>query len=370
MNPLDKKIKVFGVALDSTDLPQKVLAKHAYVNRLAQNLIREDEKFVDPYEGVLNFSKVIKDEKFVKIGKFPIASWLTPRPNVEDYSLIHPLRYQNFTNSGKIKLYADELEKYVKKNILPEVPLMISVDHSMTGGVLSALSKEYVAENIVVIMFDAHFDAIPANISLELAKYAKEHEEGVNTLVPQSADLQYIEEIEINDTYTCASFFDYVISDKIILPENVVLFGCQDYPTEQLQSIEDERVKKYVDYYLSFEKRGMKFIPTNDDAELMIKDLEEFLSEKPKPYIYISLDVDVCMFKEVLAARFMNAIGIDKDIIINALISITKYMETYQSQLIGLDITEIETMVLNKELKKSGRKDRTIELIDEFLANF
>ena len=109
-------IKVFGVAVDSTDLPQKVLAKCSYVNRKAQNLLREDEDFVDPYEGVLKYSKVLSDQKFHKIGKFPVASWLTPRPNVEDYSFLHPLRYQEFTNSGKIKLIADELEEYVEKN--------------------------------------------------------------------------------------------------------------------------------------------------------------------------------------------------------------------------------------------------------------
>jgi len=361
--------KVFGVALDSTDLPQKVLAKCSYVNRLAQDLIKEDEKFVDPYEGVLKFSKILNDEKFLKIGKFPVASWLTPRPNVEDYPLLHPERYQNFTNSGKVQVYAQEVEKFVEKNVLPDIPLMISADHSMTGGVLSALSKKYGAENILVIMFDAHFDAIPANISLELAKYARDHEEEANTLLPQSADLQYIDEIEINDTYTCASFFDYVISDEIVLPENVVLFGCQDYPTEQLQSIEDVRVKNYVDYYLSFEKRGMKFIPAGNDPELMIKKLEEILSQTNKPYIYISLDVDVCSFKEVLAARFMNAIGIDKDLVIEAVKEVQKYILSNKYQLIGLDITEIETVVLNKELKKSGRKDKTIDLIDEFLEH-
>jgi hypothetical protein len=35
--------------------------------------------------------------------------------------------------------------------------------------------------------------------------------------------------------------------------------------------------------------------------------------------------------------------------------------------LIGIDFLEIDTYVLGRELKKSGRKDQTVEVIDEFL---
>ena len=42
-------------------------------------------------------------------------------------------------------------------------------------------------------------------------------------------------------------------------------------------------------------------------------------------------------------------------------------MEIKKCELIGLDFLEIDTYILGRELKKSGRIDRTAEVIDEFL---
>ena len=216
METQKKKIKVFGAALDPNDDPMKILAKCAYINRLAQNLIDPEKDFLDPYDGILKYSKVLQQENFIKMGKFPVESWLTPRPNVEDYHKLDPRVFQEFSNSGNLGEYSIKMEGFIRDNILPDIPLMIGVDHSLTGGVLGALSEEYGAENILIVIFDAHFDAIPASISKELAEYAKEHEEVVKTLIPITLDLEDIKEIEINDTYTCASFLDHIISDKII----------------------------------------------------------------------------------------------------------------------------------------------------------
>jgi len=359
--------KVFGAALDANDDPVKVFAKCSYLNRLAQKIIDPQKEFLDPYDGLLEFSQVLQQEKYIKMGKFPIESWLTPKPKIEDFPSLNPEKFQEFTNSGTIAEYSIKMEGFVRDNILPDIPLMIGADHSLTGGVLGALSEEYGPENILVVIFDAHFDGIPASISLSLAKYAEENKEKVNVLFPQHLNSAELEAINLKDSYTCASYLDYLIKDGVISPQNLIIFGCQDYPSEDMKAEGDERVKDYIDYYFGFEKKGVKFIPSSEDKEQMITELGEILADFNTPYLYISLDVDVCMFKEVLAARFMNVIGIEKEIILNAALKVKDYMDTKNCALIGLDVMEIETYMLNKELKKSGEKDRTVEFVNDFL---
>ncbi len=364
---MDKEIKVFGAALDAIDDPMKVLTKCSYINKLAQNLIDPERSFLDPYDGMLKYSKILQREDFTKIGKFPIETWLTPKPKVEDFPLVDPFKYQEFVDCGAIRTISASLEKFVNEKILPDIPLMIGVDHSLTGGVLSALSNKYGKENILIIIFDAHFDGIPAKISLDLVKYMQEHQKEIHVLSSGLLDSIDVENITLNDSYSCASFLDYLIQDEIISPQNLIIFGCQDYPSEEYKSIEDSRVKKFVDYYLSFEEKGVTIIPAINNENNMNEILKETLKNFNGSHIYVSFDVDVCVFKEVLAARFMNVIGVKKELILNAANIIKYFMASNNCELIGLDFLEIDIYVLGRELKKSGRKDRTVEVIDEFL---
>ncbi len=367
MSRLNRIIKIFGAALDPNDDPLKIISKHAYIKRKAQKLLDTNEDFLDPYEGLIKFSRALKNDKFEKIGKFPIESWLRPKPEIEDLPKLNPVDFQEFTNSGKIYEYALKLEDFIKKNILPDIPLMIGTDHSLTGGVLKALSEKFEPENVVVVIFDAHLDSLSAQISLELSKYASENRDKVKLLNPEQFEEIDMNDINLKDSYTCASFLNCLIQERTILPENVIIFGNQDYPSEELLAETDPRAKKYVEYYLSFEKKGVQIIPASDNEDQMITKLKHALEKVRASNIYISLDVDVCMFKEVLAARFTNAIGIEKKVVISAAKIIKNFIEQNHRSLVGMDIMEMETYVLNKELKKSGRKDRTIEVIDEFL---
>lgn len=44
---------------------------------------------------------------------------------------------------------------------------MLGVDHSLTAGVVSALSEKYGRENLGIIVLDQRFDAIPLSVRLE-----------------------------------------------------------------------------------------------------------------------------------------------------------------------------------------------------------
>jgi arginase family enzyme len=364
---LGKLIKVFGAALDASDFPLSLQIKQNYLKQLAQNLVITPN-FLDPYEGLLLFSRVLSKDKYHKIGKFPIESWLTPKPNLEDLPLLNQLEFQKFTRKGAIRNYSEKLENYVKKNILPDFPIMIGVDHSLTGGVLKALSHEYGSEDLLVVICDAHFDGLPANISFNIAKYMNEHPDEINPLIAE--DLNAVDKnLDIVDNYTCASFLFFLLKEKVINPENLIIFGCQDYPDTKFRSIDDPRIQEFVEFYNDTEQKGVRFIPKSDSSS-MIKKLSTFLKETEKSKIYLSLDTDVGALKEIIATRFRNAIGIDQLTILSAAKSIKNVIDSRKIDLVGLDIMEIETHLLNKVFPKSGRKDQTIKVVDRFLDVF
>ncbi len=359
-----KLIKVFGAALDASDFPLSLQIKQNYLNQLSQNLVI-DPDFLDPYDGFLLFSQELTKDKYVKIGKFPIKSWLTPKPNLEDLPLMNQLEFQNFTITGTIRNYSEKLEDYVKNNIIPDFPLMIGVDHSLTGGVLNALSHEYGPEELLVLIFDAHFDGLPANVSLNIAKYMSEHPEEKNPLISEHIDL-ISQNLETIDTYTCASFLFYLIKEKVIMPENLIIFGCQDYPDAKFRSLEDPRIVEYVKFYNEMEQKGVKFIPKSETST-MINKLSTVLKDIENSNIYISFDTDVGALKEIIATRFRNAIGIDQKTILSAARIIKDVIESKKLDLMGLDIVEIETYLLNKDFPKSGRVDQTVKVVDNLL---
>ncbi|MFW9881430.1 MAG: arginase family protein [Candidatus Thorarchaeota archaeon] len=361
---LVKQIKVFGAALDATDFPLSLQMKQKYLNYLAQNIVKEPN-FLDPYDGLLLFSQVLSNDKYLKMGKFSIESWLTPKPNLIDLPLMNQFEFQKFTSKGFIRIYSERLETYVKNKILPDIPLMIGVDHSLTGGVLKALSNEYGPEDLLIIIFDAHFDGIPAKISLNIAKYMNEHPKERNPLILEYSNLVN-ETLSVLDTYTCASYLFYLLKEKIILPENLIIFGCQDYPDVKYRSIDDHRIIEFVKFYDEMEQNGVKFIPKSDTST-MVKKLSTILEDTDRSKMYISFDTDVGALREIIATRFRNAIGIDQKTIINAVKSIKNKINSRKIDLIGFDMMEIETHLLNKVFLKSGRIDKTIKVIDSFL---
>ena len=211
---MDKKLKVFGAALDAIDDPLKVRIKQAYLSRLSQNLIDPKTNFLDPYEGLLASSRELARDKYIKIGKFPVESWLTPKPDLEDWVLLDEIEFRTFVNCGAVKEYSDEIEKFVQNKILPDIPIMIGADHSLTGGVLRSLSKKYGADKILIVIFDSHYDGIPASLRHALAKYSKEHNDEFKPIIPEILE-SVGEKYDLRDNYTCGSFLHYLLQEKI-----------------------------------------------------------------------------------------------------------------------------------------------------------
>jgi arginase family enzyme len=361
---LAKIIKVFGAALDPSDSETKIMIKQAHIDAIASRA-PEKSKYLDPYDAFIAESKVLTLLQFQKIGKFPIESWLCPKPGIEDHIFMSPLNFRLFLDKNGCQEYAQDLEKYIEQKVLPDTPLMIGADHSLTGGVLRALSRKYGPGNISVIIFDGHFDAIPTNLRLALASYSKEHKDELAIPFPEFID-SIDEQTEIPLSYNCGTFLHHLIQEKAILPQNLIIYGCVDYPNEALRAISDPRVKTFVDFYLSYEKNGTKIIPNFKDNTKMQEAFKKALESINTPYLYISIDVDVGSLNEILAARFMEFIGVDADCLYKASDSLNGFLAAKKIQLIGLDIMEVEVFYLNAKLK-SGKVDHTIKIIDHLL---
>ena len=355
---------MFGAALDPSDADIKVLIKQNYLEMKASGL-KGKSPFRDPVHGFIAESKLLQDSTFEIITNFPIESWLCPKPEIGDEVFMSPLDFRLFLDSNGCKEYSDKIEKFIAEKVLPDVPLMIGADHSMTGGVLSALSKKYGAENITLIVLDGHFDGIPTYLRLDLAKYTKEHKDEVTIPFPEMMD-SLDAHAEIPQSYNCGTFLYNLIEDEMISPENLIVFGCMDYPSDELKAIQDPRVKKYVDFYLAYEQKGVKIIPNFKDNDRMKRELKSALQTVNTPYLYLSIDVDVSSLNAVLAARFMDFIGVDKECLRDTVEVLKQFIQSNEIELIGMDIMEIETHFLNAKLK-SGKEDKTIEVMEPFI---
>ncbi len=361
-----KPIKVFGIALDPNDNKSKLLIKYHYIQALQENKIKQPN-YLNPLNYLLDNSKYLKDERFIKIGKFPVESWIAPKPYSDDIIFINPTDYKIFLESDGCLEYRKELEGYLKVHFKDEIPLMIGVDHSSTGALISYLSDKHGKENVSCIILDGHFDAIPSRIRIGLAKYAIDNNiDTANTLL-NSEDIEKIQDIK--DYYNCGTFLRYIIQEKKVEPSNIFVIGCNDYPNDDLKKIQDDNVKKFVQEFSKYEEMGVKIVPKFNDFNDFKIQLNAKLDELKTKNVIISIDVDVGAGKSVLAARFIDAFGFNYEEFIEIFNIISNKIESKNIELIGMDFMEVETQFLGKTLK-NGTKDMTLELFDELLNLF
>ncbi|MHA1312136.1 MAG: arginase family protein [Candidatus Helarchaeota archaeon] len=360
-----KTFKLFGASFDPSDSLTKIMIKRKYLDDISRNIQTKHNIYQDVYDALTSESKVINELKLQKIGKFPVESWLQSKPEVEDLIFMMPEEFRTFLDTNGCMEYTLELEKFIEEKIFPDFPVMVGVDHSLTGGVLKALSKKYGADNITVIILDGHFDAVPTNLRLGLASYSKEHKDEIDVIFPSLLD-SIDENLDVPQSYNCGTFLYYLIKENIIIPKNLIIFGTMDYPGESYKKINDIRVKKYIDFYLKFEEQGTKFIPNNGNCQSMNNKLENILQAVETPYLYVSIDVDIGSLNSILAARFMEFIGLDEACLIDTAQILRKILNKNKLELIGLDLMEIDIYFLNAKLK-SGKSDKTIKVMDNFL---
>lgn len=342
-----KKIKVFGVAFDPDEWEGAIERQH-YLTLLKDG-VHQSGELSDPYDLMIPYiDKVIDSDRIIKLGKMLVESWLKPKPDLEDELLVNAENYSAFIDADGCVEYADYVRNFVQDNIDKNtVPLMIGVDHSMTGGVLEVISKMYGAENLSVIVLDSHFDAIQTSIRYKLFTFLKKKKYPClfSDYFYLSTGLYDPLAFERPDTYNKGTFLYYLIRDGVLLPTNLWVLGVQDYPMGEMLEQRDPLVQSYLDAYLDLERKGVNILTKETIEE---KTFIEKINNLTTPFVYISFDVDVGCGSAITITRCLpHEKGLGESEIYNIIKSIKKVMNRSKSLLVGLDVMEIDIHRLN-----------------------
>ncbi len=331
-------IKIFGAALDPLDFPERVDLKVAYLQYMRSHGPDEHD-FVDPFSYLENHlgEKRPSRADIEWIGRFPIDSWLTPKPSVSDSNQIYKERYTEFLDQNGCRDYCNKLVEYLRQNMGSSMPVMIGVDHCLTGAVLEYLKEKYNRYNVLI--FDSHCDLIDLEIRRSYFGPYLGNDEGP---------------VFGKDIYECGSFLSHLLREKIIRPEHLWIVGTQDLDQfrEHAKSLYTRRILPLID-------QGLHIVSKEELVNIGIPD------EMEGP-TYISFDVDVGSLASVLAARFLNYIGLNREQFLRVISSLSERIKTKQIELIGLDVMEIDVHFL--DLEAIGEQDCTGEIAREIIG--
>lgn len=330
-------IKIFGTAFDPLDIPERVDIKVAYLNWLRTQGMYEDNQS-DPYDFLENIfkKKYHKVNKIEWIGKFPVESWLRPKPSISETINIFPKKFTEFLNNNGCYDYYNKLVDYLKKNIGPLIPVMIGVDHCLTGGVLKFLKEKY--DDFNILIFDSHCDIIDLETRRSyFGPYLK-----------HSEDSFFGEEI-----YECGSFLAHLLNEKIIRPENLWIMGTQD-----LDHFKQNAKALYFKKILPWIEQGMHVVSKENLIRFGMPD-------EIKGQTYISFDMDLGSLASVFATRFLNYIGLNIKQFLDLINELSEKIRKKEIELIGLDIMEIDIHFLGGDIE--DKKDYTVEITSVIL---
>jgi len=361
-----RRLNLFGVALDPTDDELKLAFKAILGRKLAAGGLR----FKNPYEAVASSLQDMIDQGSCEIcGEIEVPSWLTPAPGPSDLPLVTAENNLRFLDGGGCLDAADRVKAFIDERLAGGIPAMIAVDHSMTGGALRALAERHGSSNVTVLVVDSHFDGLRLAERMDLFRCAQGNPLGGGCGRPAGdrPSTGWTEggagQESCNESYNCATWLRHVLDTGAVRPENLIVFGVSDYPTEAMR--QDARLRRYVESYLGFERRGVAFVNREEIRQRGVRDaLEPLLRDCSTDFLYVSLDADVGSLKAVHAARFMNVVGLNAE----ELYRLARVLEGVLRErwLIGLDVSGIETFLLGREFP-NGVKDRTLERLSDFV---
>jgi arginase family enzyme len=331
---LSKKVKIFGAALDCLDDPERLGLKLSYLQALRDGHV-DASLPKDPYDIIAPAVSEIYGDLVSLRGKVEMPGWVKPRPSLEDIYQVSQENYREFMDSGGPAEVADRCQKLAGE-ILPDVPLMIAVDHSLSAGPIRAVSGQCGPESLAVVVLDSHFDAVTAE-----ARAGRD-------LSWKSDDL-------------CGAFLAGLLNDGFVLPPNLFVIGVSDYPSEALLDTPYGR-----EYSLWLEK-GVKVYPKDKVRQKgFFRELEKELSNLGANVLYVSLDADVGACSAMPAVRFMDAKGLDENEVREVATALGRLIDKGRFSLGGMDVAEIDVHFLDLD-KEEGNKDRTIEICAEFV---
>lgn len=343
--PHNKKVLFFGCPMDCDEKYDSIQEKLFF--------IKTAQGFDDPLDGVMEqLGSDIQKDLWDNLGSLPIPSWLGPKPGLKDHSKISTENFISFIDSNGCKEMADKADQFVTQRILPDIPLMVGIDHSLTGGVYSALSRYYGKENLSLIIIDSHTDAVPMSALAGAIQYDMEN----NPESVHDKDDPFL--YHRPDSYNASSFVHSLISEKELDPKNLFILGISDYPEKNSLRIKDARIKKFTSVYLGLKRRGVNII-TKKECRLNPQRIKGLLKKISTPYVYVSIDMDIGANNALEGVRFRNWEGLDKAKIYQLADAVAKIFSD-AIHLAGMDICEIDPR--RAGLNTPSGLDRTYEI--------
>src|SRR4030066_989054 len=159
-----KKIGFFGCPLDGDERHESIQEK----------LVLKGVAGVldDPYHGIMEIIRQeVNPDLWSEKGSLDIPSWLRPIPSLADQGRMTTEAFVNFLDQGGFRTYAQRAGDFIATNIFPDIPCMLAVDHSLTGGAFKKLVELYEPENLSLIVLDTHTDAIPMSVMAGMIQY-------------------------------------------------------------------------------------------------------------------------------------------------------------------------------------------------------
>jgi arginase family enzyme len=323
---LEKKIIFFGCPLDGDERYESIQEK--------LSLIETPGVVDDPYEGIM---KIIRQEVNPEIwsekGSLDVPSWLRPIPSVADQGKITTEAFVDFMDHGGFETYAQQIGDFIASNIFPDIPCMLAVDHSLTGGTFKKLVELYEPENISLIVLDSHTDAIPMSAMAGMIQY------DINTNPDTVHDRHDPFLYDRKDSYNASSFLHYLLTEEVLKPQNLYLIGISDYPPKRAFRIKDSRIESYVNIFSELKRKHVTIL-TKNDFLISPSKVKNILNHIKSPYVYVSIDMDIGARNGVKAVRFLEREGLNEKQIYR-IVDFLRDLLSKGVRLAGIDLTEI-----------------------------
>lgn len=321
-----KKIVFFGCPLDGDERHESIQEKLALKG--VKGLLD------DPYEGIMEITRQeMNPELWSEKGSMELPGWLRPIPSITDEEKINTKTFVDFMDNGGFETYAQKVGDFIANNIFPDIPCMLTVDHSLTGGAYKKLVELYAPKRISLIVLDSHTDAIPMSILSETIQY--DIDTNPNTVHDRNDPFLY----DRPNSYNACSFLNFLLAEEVIKAQDLYIIGISDYPPKHAFRIRDPRVENYVSLFSELKRKGVTLI-TKNDILLSPSKIKNVLSHIKSPYVYISIDLDIGARNGIEGVRFIERQGLNERQIYQIVDSL-KGLFSNGIRLAGMDLTEI-----------------------------
>jgi arginase family enzyme len=321
----EKKVVFFGCPLDSDERHESVQEKLSCIDSMHEG--------DDPYPLVMDFIRNEVDHLlWEEIGSLDVPEWLRPIPPPTEKGHMTVDNFAAFIDKDGCRSFAEMLAEHVVAEIYPQIPCMMAVDHSLSGGVVKKLMEHYRQEDTSLIILDSHTDAVPVAVLSGAIQY--DMETNPDTVYdPSDPFLKNRPE-----SFNASSFLYHLLEEGIVEPSNLYIIGISDYPPKRSFRIKDERIRRYVGFYSDLKRQGVTLI-TKKDLTSSPSKVRTILSRIETPFLYVSIDMDVGARNALDGVRFRDRQGLNEKQIYGIADALQAILSK-GTELIGMDLAE------------------------------